>query len=174
VRSCGTQLSVTQERRFTDDLPSISISRLRAEGVITPETKTFLVKLGDVEAVVGVKERRFPNGGSWSLFVAPCCGKSVRVLRLLSGRVLCCRCCRAHGVFYRGELMKPRRRAAKRVPKLLEWLNSTGSFRRKPHLWGTMERRTRHEAALQRNLLTLRRHELAALAKALGKTKPKG
>ena len=56
MRSCGTQLSVSQERRFTDDLPSISISRLRAEGVITPETKTFLVKLGDVEAVAAVRE----------------------------------------------------------------------------------------------------------------------
>jgi hypothetical protein len=34
-----------------------------------------------------------------------------------------------------------------------------------------MERRSRHEAALQRNLLLLRRHELAALEKAIDKAK---
>jgi hypothetical protein len=36
-------------RVFQDDLPSISISRLRATGVINPETTEFVVRLGDVE-----------------------------------------------------------------------------------------------------------------------------
>jgi hypothetical protein len=131
---------MTQERRFADDLPAISISRLRALGVITPETTEFVVKLGDVEQTVGVKARRFPNGGGWSSFVSPCCGVQVRLLRLVNGRVMCSRCLRARGVLYRSDLMSPRKRAAMRIPKLLEWLDSTESLRLKPStLWGTME-----------------------------------
>ena len=159
-----------KDRRYADDLPFINISRLRAEGVITADMAEFVVRLGDVETVVGVTARRFPCGGGWSRFVAPCCGKNVRMLRLLSGRVLCCRCLRAHGVFYRSELTSPRRRAAMRIPKLMAMLESKESLRLKPStLHGTMERRARHEAALQRNLAILRRHDLAKLAKALDK-----
>jgi hypothetical protein len=79
------------------DLPSISISRLRATGVIGAETTEFVVRLGDIEQTVGVKERRFPNGGRWSLFCCPSCGRNARVLRLLKGAVVCCRCCTRRG-----------------------------------------------------------------------------
>ena len=161
-----------QERRFTDDLPSINISRLRATDVITPETTEFLVKLGDVEQTVGVYLRNFPNGGSWSLFIAPCCAKKVRLLRLLNGRLLCCRCCRARGMLYRSDPTSSRRRAELRIPKLRAMLESDKPLRLKPStMRGKMERRGRHEAALQRNLLILRRHELAELAKVMGKAK---
>ena len=57
--------------------------------------------------------------------------------------------------------------SAMRAPKLIELLNSKVSLRLKPVLYGTMERRARHEAALQRNLAILKRHDLAALAKAI-------
>ena len=37
-----------------------------------------------------------------------------------------------------------------RIPKLKAMLQSEQSLRLKPHLWGTMEKRVRHEAALRR------------------------
>jgi hypothetical protein len=163
---------VTNDRRYVDDLPTISISRLRAEGVITAETTEFVVRLGDVEETVGVKARRFPNGGSWSSFVSPCCGVQVRVLKLLNGRLLCSRCCRARGMLYRSDPTSPRRRAALRIPKLRAMLESDKPLRLKPStMRGKMERRERHEAALQRNLLILRRHELVEFERAMTKVK---
>jgi hypothetical protein len=166
---CAIQSVVTKDRRYADDLPTIVISRLRAEGVITAETTEFVVRLGEVEKTVGVKARRFPNGGAWSSFVSPCCGVQVRVLKLLNGGLLCCRCCRSRGVLYRCEPTGLRQRASRRVPKLLAMLESDKPLRLKPStMRGKMEKRERHEAALQRNLLILRRYELAALSKAKG------
>jgi hypothetical protein len=138
------------ERVFQDDLPSISISRFRATGVITPETTQVVVKFGDVEQTVGVKARKFPNGGGWSSFVCPGCGVQVRVLRLLDGSAICCRCCRRRGVRPRSSPMSVRQRAEHRIPKLRAMLVSEQSLRLKPVLWGTMERRSRLEAALAR------------------------
>jgi hypothetical protein len=82
----------TKIRRFTDDLPAASISRLRALKAVTLETRVTTIRLGDVEAYVGVTHRHFPNGGSWSFFTAPCCGRRVRTLRLLDNDILCCFC----------------------------------------------------------------------------------
>jgi hypothetical protein len=75
-------------------------------------------------------------------------------------------------VRYRIEPIGLPKRAALRIPKLLAMLDSDKPLRLKPStMRGKMERRERHEAALQRNLLILRRYELAALAKAMGKAK---
>jgi hypothetical protein len=159
---------VPKDRRFIDDLPFVSISRLRATGVITVETTEFLVKLGDAEQVFGVTLRKFPCGGSYSFFACGC-GRRARVLRLLNGAIMCCLCCISRGVRYRCEPTGSSKRAALRIPKLIAMLESKESLRLKPVLYGTMERRARHEAALQRNLMILKRHDLAALAKAIDK-----
>jgi hypothetical protein len=135
---------------FQDDLPSISISRFRATGVIDAETTECVIKFGDFEQTVGVKARRFPNGGSWSLFCCPSCGRNARVLRLLAGAMVCCRCCTRRGVRFRCEPMSVRQRAEHRIPKLKAMLESETSLRLKPVLWGKLERRSRHEAALER------------------------
>jgi hypothetical protein len=123
---------------------------LRATGVITAEMTEFVVRLGDVEQTVAVKARRFPSGGGWSSFVCPSCGRSVRVLRLLNGYVVCCRCCIRRGVRPRAHTLSVRQRAEHRIPKLRAMLESETSLRLKPHLWGKMERRKRHEAELAR------------------------
>jgi hypothetical protein len=138
------------ERVFQDDLPTISAARLRANDTITAETKTVVVKVGEGLVELGLSLVRFPNGGSWSLFVAPCCGRRAKALRLYDGRLLCRCCLRARGVLWRCELTSPRRRAEMRIPKLKAMLESETSLRRKPVLWGTMERRKQHEAALAR------------------------
>jgi hypothetical protein len=137
-------------RVFQDDLPNVSISRLRATGAITAETTTFVVRLGGVERTVGVELRRFPGGGNWSRFVAPCCGWKVRMLRLLDGELVCARCCISRGAGCRAWPMSRKQRAERRAFKLQAMLESKTSLRLKPVLWGTMERRKRHEAALAR------------------------
>jgi hypothetical protein len=137
-------------RTFQDDLPTISVSRLRATGVITAEMETVAVKVGDSAVAVGLYLQKFPNGGSWSLFRCPCCGGKARSLRLYEERLLCRRCLMARGVSWRCNPTSPRRRAEMRIPKLRAKLESETSLRLKPHLWGTMEKRKRHEAALAR------------------------
>ena len=141
---------------------------LRATGVITPEMTEFVVRLGDVEQTVGVTARRFPNGGGWSSFVAPCCGRSVRVLRLLEGAVVCYHCCIQLGIRPCTSPMKPRRRAEYRIPKLRAMLESETSLRLKPVLWGKLERRSRLEAALARCEYIVGQHQLRE-ASRLGK-----
>ena len=71
----------------------------------------------------------------------------------------------------RADPMSISQRAEDQIPKLRAKLESAESLRLKSHLWGTMERRERHEAALRRNLAILRRHDLAALKRVLDKTK---
>ena len=109
-----------------------------------------MVKFGDVEQTVGVRTLWFLNGGSWSLFVAPCCGKQARVLKVLDGVVLCWRCCVCRGVRYRVWPMSLRGRAENRIPRLRAMLETDVSLRFKPVLWGKLERRSRLEAALAR------------------------
>ena len=135
---------------YQDDLRVIAISRLRALGIVTAEMTEFLVRIGDVEQNVGLALRKFPNGGSWSQFVCPSCGWKVRLLRLLDGAVLCTRCCVRRGVSPRIGSMSRRQRAEHRIQKLRTMLETPVSLRLKPVLWGKLERRKRHEAALER------------------------
>ena len=145
-----TQKFVSRDRRFVDDLPVVSAARLRSLDLIGVETTEFVVHVGNVEQLVEVKLRKFPNGGSWSLFVCPTCGLSAKVLRALNGGLVCWRCCFRCGVRYRSEPAGRLARAERRISKLRAGLESTESLRLKPHLWGTMERRSRLEAALRK------------------------
>ena len=95
--------------------------------------------------------QRFRNGGSWSYFICPCCGRRARTLKLLNGQLLRSRCCRARGLLYKNDPMSVRQRAERRIPKLRALLESKESPRFKPStLWGTIARRDRHEMALRR------------------------
>jgi hypothetical protein len=134
---------------YRDDLPVLSICRLRALGVITAETTTFLVKLGHVEQTVGVHLRKFPSGGSWSWFGCPTCGKWVRTLRLLGDEIVCRDCCERRGVRHRACTLSRKQRAERSISRLRAMLDRADSARLKPVLWGTMERRKRHEARLR-------------------------
>ena len=64
--------------------------------------------------------------------------------------MLCRRCLLHRGVRCRLEPLSVRQRAELRAPELIARLGSEKSERLKPVLWGTMERRKRHEAALAR------------------------
>lgn len=80
---------------FKDDLPTVGVTRLRREGVITRHSKSVQIFDG---REVPVTHRQFPNGGSWSFFFCPNCSRRVRNLRLFDGRIVCRWC---DGLMYR-------------------------------------------------------------------------
>jgi hypothetical protein len=154
---------------FRDDLPSVKVSRLRAMGEITADSAATTVRLGESEFLVGLALRRFPNGGSWSLFRCPQCDRWVRVLWLLEGRPVCRLCCIERRVRYRTDPMSQRQRAEIRVPKLLARLTNTKPPRLHPRGGAMMERRRQLENSLRLAQLTLRRHKLRDADKLRGK-----
>jgi hypothetical protein len=89
---------------FQDDLLEVSVSRLRASGAITADATSVVVSFGQgddaLRREVRVVHRKFPNGGSWSLFLCPTCGRRVRKLKLHE-KVMCWRCCVQSGLGYR-------------------------------------------------------------------------
>jgi hypothetical protein len=125
---------------------SVSVSRLRAEGVINLDS-TSTVVLGGFE--VGVVHRVFPNGGSWSFFVCEC-GRRARTLRLVGGRPLCRWC----GGYTQDKLELP-----ERIEKLKARLYGE-PLRLKPRPGRTMDRRQETEAALRRAMVRERRERL--------------
>jgi hypothetical protein len=154
---------------FREDLPSVKVSRLRALGEITAQSTLIVVRLGDGEFSVGLVLRKFPNGGSWSLFRCPQCDRWVQVLWLLEGRPVCRLCCIERGMGASTWPMSPRQRAEIRVPKLLARLNSTKPERLHSRSGVILERRRQLENSLRLAQLTLRRHKLRDADKLRGK-----
>lgn len=122
---------------FKDDLPTVSSSRLRRAGAITPHSKSVQIFSG---REVGVTHRQFPNGGGWSFFLCPACNRRVRTLRLFDERVVCRWC---DGLLYRCQAHQ----TAPRIERLRQALYGPN----KP------ARRRRLEVALRRALLAERR-----------------
>jgi hypothetical protein len=149
-----------------DDLSAVSVSRLRALGDITAETKTTTVKFDDVEFVVALSLRRFPNGGSWSFFLCPC-GRRARILRLFEGGLACSQCLEARGLRYRVELIRTENRAAYHAPRILARLNSDKSARLHPRPGRKLDRRVNLERALRRAIIVARQFALEEHQKML-------
>ena len=110
----ATAISATMNAAY-DELPGVSVSRLRALGDITKEMNVATIKLGELEFTLGLSLFRWPNGGSWSFFMCPC-GRRVRIIRLFEGGLACCRCLKARGLHARVELIRTERRAARLAP----------------------------------------------------------
>jgi hypothetical protein len=114
-------VSMSGHRLFQDDLVSVSISRLRASGVVTSDTKSVDVVFGEgdegLRREVQVVHRRFPNGGEWSFFLCPVCGRLARVLKL-HGKPMCRRCCLRQGIGYRVSSGSPVERDVAPVARL--------------------------------------------------------
>jgi hypothetical protein len=135
-----------------DDLPAVSVSRLRAIGVIKPDMASIAVKVGDLERTVALAHTQFPNGGGWSFFVCPQCRQRRRTLRLTEdGRLVCYRC---DGLRYACQLNDKSIRIAR-----LKALLYGGPARHKPR-WISMDRRQRLEASLRRALIVERQARL--------------
>jgi hypothetical protein len=108
-------------RLFQDDLPSVTISPLRAAGVVTSGTAWVVVTFGEGDSAlkrrVGVMHVSFPNGGSWSFFICPVCGRPARSLKL-NDKPMCRRCCLREGIGYRVSSGSPVERDAARMARL--------------------------------------------------------
>jgi hypothetical protein len=140
-------------RIVIDDLPYVSVSRLRAAGLIRPDDTTATVAFPAPDAptfVVALQHVRFPNNGGWSFFVCPC-GRRARTIRLHNGSLACKHCLEAGGLRYRVEDLSRPERAAHVASRLKPRLLSPSPARLKPHLrWSKLERRVRLTAALRR------------------------
>jgi hypothetical protein len=95
-----------------------------------------------------VAHRRLRSGVEFSFFVAGCCGRWVRLLRLLDRTPICTKCCRAKGLLYRSDTMWPRQRAQASVIRLTAKLAMT-AIRVRVFGEGPLARRSRYEAALR-------------------------
>jgi hypothetical protein len=92
-------------RTRIEDLPLVSVSTLVTSGHVRRDAVTVLVRFGDdgVEHRVGVRMRRFRNGGFWAMLVCPRCRGGAQRLRLLDDMPACGKCVRASGLRYRVE-----------------------------------------------------------------------
>ena len=154
-----------------DDLPAVLASTLRALGVIGRDTKTTTIRFddSDVEFVVEVALRRFPNGGSWSMFRCSC-GRRCQKLRLFEGRHTCAHCICATGMRYRIEMVShASKRAVLTAPKRIARLNSAVPARLHPRNGQMLDRRIPLEARLRRSLIVARQFALDEHKKMLDK-----
>jgi hypothetical protein len=128
------------------------------------------VALGDAEFVVGLTQRGFPNGGSWSFFLCPC-GRRARILRLHEGGLACWRCLAARGLRARAELVShASKRTALTATKRLARLNSTEPARLHPRSGRMLDRRANIALALKRSLIVERKAKIAQFEKDVGET----
>ena len=145
---------------FIDDLPSVSISPLRATRAVLPTDEFAWVQVGGEDFKLRLHQRELMHGVRFTYFLCPRgCGRKARKLWLLgAGQLACCRCCNAAGIRYRIEHMTPSRRAEYRAPRLRAMLSSLTPLTSKVgknRMW--MQRRRSLERALVLCELRLRR-----------------
>ena len=143
---------------FIDDLPSVSISPLRATRAV-PTDEFAWVRVGGEDFRLRLHQRELMHGVRFTYFLCPRgCERKARKLWLLrAGQLACCRCCNAAGIRYRIEHMSPSRRAEYRAPKLRAMLSSPTPLMKNRRNRQRMERRAAFEAALIQCELKLRR-----------------
>jgi hypothetical protein len=156
-------------RTRIEDLPLVRVSTLVANGYIRRDAVTALIRFGDqsVEYGVGVRMRRFRNGGFWAMFVCPQCGAGAQRLRLLDNAPACGKCVRASGLRYRVESTAARDRHLLTAPERIARLNGNKPARLNPRPGRSLDRRAPIEAALKRSLIVARRRGITEFEKKL-------
>ena len=150
-------------RIFFDELPSLGVSRLRAMGAIKLEDRQVVIPFGERMKLIGVAHTIFKNGGSWSYFRCPQCGKRAKKLWLVNDAPRCRICLERLGVRYRSayafgqtERLRVRDHRVDRLQAMLEG----GPLRLKPvpANWGNrrLDRRIRLTWALRRARIVTR------------------
>ena len=80
------------EPRLRLSLPTLTVWSLRAAGIITLATNDVEVEVGGLKRRASLWHMPFWNGGSWSYFLCPNCGRKCQKLRLYDGRLTCRLC----------------------------------------------------------------------------------
>jgi hypothetical protein len=124
-------------RRFFDQFTSVRVSRLRASGVIDPAKRQAVIRFpGGKQKLIRTAHVRFPNGGGYSYFVCPGCGRLAGVLYLVDDAPLCAKCCAATGIAYRTRMGFGRRERQhardQALDRLTAKLETTEPLRFKP------------------------------------------
>jgi hypothetical protein len=128
-------------RDFIDDLPSLSVSRLVAEGKIARDAARVRIHLEGVSGEFAVSRIDFPNGGWWA-FPTCYCGRRVRSLWVHDGLIYCRHCLLRLGLRYRcrsGDV-------GPRIKRLRARLDSPIPARLHPRPNRVLDRRWRLEA----------------------------
>lgn len=168
----GKRRADADNRRFFDEFEKVRVSRFRAMGVIDPAKRTALIPFPNGKTkLIYTAHTHFPNGGGFSYFVCPKCGKLARTLYLIEDAPLCTRCCDAvnikHASVY-GFGREARRKAKDRaLDAVIAKVETTVPLRLKPtpaHWRGKTKRVTNSQSLLlrmQRSMISLRLNQLA-------------
>ena len=144
------------------------MSRLRATGAITLDDRKGIIAFGEHNKLVGLAHTVFKNGGSWSYFTCPKCGRRAKKLWLVDDAPRCRLCLEKLGVRYRAaygfgrtERLRERDRRVDRLQAMLE--GGPMRFKPVPPNWGNrrLDRRYRLTAALQRARIAARLAQIA-------------
>jgi hypothetical protein len=156
-------------RLTQDDCPSISVSRMRAAGEVTGAMARVRVTIAGLSREVSLWHLRFPNGGGWSFFLCPVCGRRARVLKLYE-KIACWRCTCSESPSRRLPWRSELGDRASRIEQLRQRLEG-GPARVKPRPGRTIDRRWRTEQALRRALIA-ERSRVKGAKDALAKERP--
>jgi hypothetical protein len=145
---------------YPPHLPMVGVATLLGLGEIRRDTQTALIRFchEGVEYGVGVRVRRFRNGGFRAMLMCPrCAGRSQR-LRLLDGQPACVRCARASGLIYRSQATRTEKRHVVTAPPRIALLRRNTPMRINSRPNRVAERRANIEFALRRSLIVARKH----------------
>ena len=173
VSRMGKRRADATGRRFTDEFPSVRVSRFRANGTIDPAKRSAIIAFPDGSTkLIGVGHTRFPSGGGWSFFSCPGCAKLAQTLYSINDKALCWRCCDKLNIRHRGKWGMGReerlRAADQQLDRIIAKLETTKSLRLNgaPTSWGgkaqLVYRSRRLTQRMRRSMITLRLSQLAS------------
>ena len=169
----GKRRADAGSRKFFDEFSKVRISRFRAMGIVDPAKSQALIPFPNGKTkLIGTYHIAIRNGGGWSRFLCPKCGRRCLVLYLVEDAPLCVKCCDALNIkdrsqygFGRGQ----RRQASdKALDQLIAKLETDERLRFKPAppSWRGKAQRVYQSLRLaqnmQRSMVTLRLNQLAA------------
>jgi len=132
--------SDADSRIFFDELASLTASRLKTTGAIRLEDRHGIIAFGDKQKLVGVAHTVFKNGGSWSYFVCPNCGRRAKRLWLVDDAPRCRLCLEKLGVRYRAAYGFGRAERLRELDRYVDRVQDRRLRGRRRRLTGTMRR----------------------------------
>jgi hypothetical protein len=172
-RLMGKRRADATGRRFTDEFPSVRVSRFRANGTIDPGKRTAIIAFPDGSTkLIGTAHTHLKYNGGWSYFICSGCAKLAQTLDSIDGKPLCWRCCEKLNIRHRGKWGMGReerlRAADQQLDRIIAKLETTKPPRLNgaPASWGgkaqLIYRSRRLTERMRRSMITLRLSQLAS------------